>query len=75
MGAQEPSTGWGQRRAQGSGHRGHGAMMIACCALIIAIALVLVVTGVMPSGFLLVALGCTLMTAVMMADVGHPGRN
>jgi hypothetical protein len=29
----------------------------------------------MPSGFLLVALGCTLMTAVMMVDVGRPGRN
>lgn len=75
MGAQESSTGWGLRRAEGSGHRGHGAMMLACCGLVIAIALVLVVTGVMPSGLLLVALGCTLMTAVMMADVGGLGRN
>ncbi|WP_146102322.1 hypothetical protein [Nocardia nova] len=73
MHAQEPSTGWGPQRARGFGH--HGAVMIACCGLIIAIALALVVTGVMPSGFLLVALGCTLMTAVMMVDVGRPGRN
>ncbi|MFD3920186.1 hypothetical protein [Streptomyces sp. NPDC058595] len=47
-------------------HRGHGWMMIACCIPMIAIAIVLVATGVVSIGFIFVAIACTVMMAVMM---------
>ncbi len=48
------------------GHRGHGWMMIACCSSMVAIAVVLFATGVASVGFLVVALMCTAMMAMMM---------
>ena len=48
------------------GHRGHGWMMIACCIPMLVIAGVLVATGVVSAGFLVVALACTAMMALMM---------
>lgn len=56
----------GQQAAGPDGHRGHGWMMIACCIPMLAIAGVLVATGVLSAGFLLVAVGCTAMMALMM---------
>lgn len=52
-------------------HGGHGWMMIACCIPMLAIALVLVATGVASPGFLLAAVGCTLMMALMMRGMSH----
>ena len=54
---------------------GHGWMMIACCVPMLAIAGVLVATGVLSSGFLLLAVGCTAMMALMMRGMGHGRRN
>jgi len=56
----------GQQAAGPGGHRGHGWMMIACCIPMLVIAVVLVATGVLSAGFLLVAVGCTAMMALMM---------
>ena len=53
-------------------HRGgHGWMMIACCIPMLAIAGILVATGVLSARFLLLAVGCTAMMALMMRGVGH----
>ena len=52
-----------------SGGRGHGWMMIACCIPMVAIAVILVATGVASPGFLFVALGCTAMMALMMGGM------
>jgi hypothetical protein len=60
--------------AQGKArHRGHGWMMIACCIPMLAIAGILVATGAASPGFLIVAVGCTLMMALMMRGMGHGG--
>jgi hypothetical protein len=56
-----------------TGHRGHGWMMIACCIPMLVIAVILVATGVASPSFLLVAVGCTLMMALMMRSMGHGG--
>jgi hypothetical protein len=53
------------------GHGRHGWMMIACCIPMLAIALVLVATGVVSPGFLFVAVACTAMMALMMRGMGH----
>jgi len=46
---------------------GHGRwMMIACCVPMLAIAIVLVATGVAGAGFIVAAVACTAMMAVMM---------
>lgn len=55
----------------GDGGNQHGGghshwMMIACCIPMLAIAVVLVATGVVGAGFLIVALACTAMMALMM---------
>ncbi|MCC3316721.1 MULTISPECIES: hypothetical protein [Nocardia] len=50
-------------------------MMIACCVPILAIAVILVVTGVIPAGFVVVALACLLMMAMMMGGMGRPDRD
>jgi hypothetical protein len=48
-------------------HGGHGHwMMIACCIPMLAIAIILVATGVASPGFLFVAIMCTVMMAMMM---------
>ncbi len=56
-------------------HRGgHGWMMIVCCIPMLVLAVVLVATGVASAGFLLVALGCTAMMAMMMRGMGGMTR-
>ena len=57
-----------------SGGRGHSWMMIACCIPMLVIALVLVATGVVGVGFLLIAVACTVMMALMMGGTGHRGH-
>jgi hypothetical protein len=68
---QAHGTGQGGR----SGHGGHGWMMIACCIPMLVIAVVLIATGAASPGFLAVAIGCTLMMAMMMAGMSHGGRD
>ena len=51
------------------GHGGHGWMMIACCIPMLVIAVVLVATGVAGPGFIVVALACTAMMALMMGGM------
>ncbi len=55
------------------GHGGHGLMMIACCIPVLVIAAVLVATGVVSAAFLIFALACTAMMALMMRGRGHAG--
>ena len=63
----------GPGQAGGHGQGGHGWMMIACCIPMLAIAGILVATGVASPGFLFAAVGCTLMMALMMRGMGHGG--
>ncbi|MHB1433007.1 MAG: hypothetical protein ACYCVZ_12925 [Streptosporangiaceae bacterium] len=58
---------------QPGSHGGHGWMMIACCIPMLVIAVILVATGVASPAFLVIALGCTLMMALMMRGMGHGG--
>lgn len=62
----EPGLGSSPQRSRDRGHGGHSWMMIACCFPMLAIAVVLVATGVASSGFLLGAVACTVMMAMMM---------
>lgn len=57
------------------GHGRHGWMMIACCIPMLAIALALVVAGVVSAGFLLFAVACTAMMALMMRGMDHGGQD
>ena len=59
-------------RARHGGHR-HGWMMIACCVPMLGIAIALVATGVVGVGFLVIALLCTAMMALMMRGMSHGG--
>jgi hypothetical protein len=54
-------------------HGGHGLMMIVCCIPMLLIAGVLVLTGVLSPGFLLLAVACTAMMAMMMTGM-HDDR-
>ena len=54
-------------------HGHHSWMMIACCIPMLVIAVVLVATGVVSAGFLVIAVGCTAMMALMMRGMGHGG--
>jgi len=54
-------------------HGGHGWMMIVCCIPMLAIALVLVATGVASASFLLAAILCTAMMALMMRGMNQRG--
>ncbi|HYS39663.1 MAG TPA: hypothetical protein VEO01_28940 [Pseudonocardiaceae bacterium] len=56
------------------GYRGHHWMMLACCVPMLAIAGILVATGVVGVGFLVVAVMCTAMMALMMGGMNH-GQN
>ncbi|MHB1612774.1 MAG: hypothetical protein ACYCYA_00395 [Actinomycetes bacterium] len=49
-------------------------MMVACCIPMLAVAIGLVAAGVVSAGFLLVALGCTAMMALMMRGMDHGGH-
>lgn len=55
-----------------SGH-GHRWMMIACCIPMLVIAIALVVTGVASVSFIVFAVLCTLMMALMMGGMDHGG--
>ena len=62
----------GMTGMQHSGHGGgHRWMMIACCVPMLLIAVALVVSGVAGAGFIVIALACTAMMALMMAGMGH----
>lgn len=61
------------RRNGHKGHRGHGWMMIACCIPMLTIAIALVATGVVGPSFLIVAVMCTLMMAMMMRGMSGMG--
>ncbi|GAA3857416.1 hypothetical protein [Amycolatopsis tucumanensis] len=71
----DPTGQRGSTSPQGhGGHKGHGLMMIACCIPMLAIAIVLVATGVISAGWLVFAAICTVMMALMMRGMGH-GEN
>lgn len=53
---------------------GHSALMIACCIPMLVIAGVLVATGAVSPTFLLYAVGCTVMMAMMMRGM-HGARD
>ena len=55
---------------EGSGHRW---MMLACCVPMLVIAIVLVATGVLGAGVVFLAIGCTVMMALMMGAMSHGG--
>ena len=69
--ASEDHTAHGGGGHWGMSHGGHHWMMIACCIPMLAIAIALVATGVVGAGFLVVALACTAMMALMMRGMGH----
>ena len=62
-------------RGSQNGHGGHGWMMIACCIPMLVIAVALVATGVASPGFILVAVMCTAMMALMMRGMDHGSDN
>lgn len=55
-----------QKASAGKMHGGHRLMMIVCCIPMLVIVGVLVATGVAGSGFILFAVVCTAMMAMMM---------
>ena len=62
----DPRAGREDRPDARGGHGGHGWMMIVCCIPMLVIALALLTAGVVGVGFLLVAVACTAMMALMM---------
>ena len=50
---------------------GHGWMMIACCIPMLVIAVALVAAHVVSAGFLLAAVACTAMMALMMRGMSR----
>ena len=52
--------------SDGHGKGGHSWMMIACCIPMLVIAIALVATGTVSASFLVFAIMCTLMMAMMM---------
>jgi hypothetical protein len=61
--AQTTSSG---RESPPTRHSGHGWMMIACCIPMLAIAIVLVATGVASAILLIGAIACMAMMGLMM---------
>jgi Flp pilus assembly protein TadB len=60
---------------QEPGRRRHGRwMMIACCVPLLAIALIIALSGA-GLGFLIVAIMCTAMMALMMGGMSHGGSD
>ncbi len=60
----------------GKGHgKGRGWMMIACCIPMLVIAVALVAAGVVSTSFLVFAVACTAMMALMMRGMGGHGRD
>lgn len=65
-----PST--TDRQSAGGGHNGHGMLMLLFCIPMLVIAALLVVSGVLSSGFVISAVACTAMMFVMMRMMpGH----
>ena len=56
------------------GHSGHGLMMILCCVPLLVLAIVLVATGIAGSGFVLAAVTCLAMMALMMRMMAGGGQ-
>ncbi len=56
------------------GHAGHSWMMMICCVPMLVIAIALVASGTAGIGTIVVALGCTLMMALMMGGMGGHGH-
>ena len=54
-------------------HGGHSWMMIACCIPMLVIAIVLVATGIAGVGFIVAAVMCTAMMAMMMRGMSAGG--
>ena len=72
----DPRTGVNDPMRDCQRHKGgHGRMMIACCIPMLVIAGILVATGAASPSFLAVAVGCTLMMALMMRGMGDNGGN
>ena len=57
-----------------AGNGRHGLMMLACCVPMLIVAVALVATGVVGAGFLVFAVGCTLMMAMMMRGMSGAGK-
>ena len=55
-----------QPRKGGQGHGSHAWMMIACCIPMLVIAVTLVAIGAASPNFIVVAVACTAMMALMM---------
>lgn len=54
--------------------RGHGHwLMVACCIPMLVVAVALVATGVVGTGFIVVAVACTVMMALMMRGMSTGG--
>jgi hypothetical protein len=66
-----------EERTGHTGHLGggHRWMMVACCVPMLAIAIVLVATGVVGVGFIFIALLCTAMMALMHGGMSHTDNN
>ncbi len=54
-----------------NGHGGHHWMMMACCVPMVIIVLALVATGTVSTGFILFAVLCVGMMALMMRGMDH----
>lgn len=63
-----PALGSEHTTGQHSGHShgGHGLMMLVCCIPMVAVAVLLVVSGTAGAGALVWVLGCVVMMAAMM---------
>ncbi len=57
----------------GQRHGSHSWMMIACCIPMLIIAVALVAAGVASPGFIVAAIACTAMMALMMRGMDHGG--
>ena len=74
MNALDPDSaheqGKGEEAQKGDGRGGHSRwMMIACCVPMLLLAVLIALSGA-GLGFLFIAIGCTLMMAVMMGMMG-----
>jgi len=67
----EPDHPAAQQGLGHGGHAGHHWMMMIMCAPMLVIAVALVATGTAGFGTIVVALGCTVMMAMMMRGGGH----
>lgn len=55
--------------------RGHGWLMMWCCVPMLVIAIVLVALGVVSGGFVITAVACMAMMALMMRAMDHGGSD